>query len=292
MQRQFDIITDSCCGMPREFYEEHGITEIPLGYTLDGVSYGGGEGKALPLKEFYARLRAGAECHTFQVTAEQVRPVIESSFRAGRDVLAVVFSSALSGTASSFSVAASSLVEEYPERRALVLDSMGGSMGEGLLVGYLLQRADGGASLDETYAYGETLKRHIQHLFTVEDLEFLKRGGRISPAVVVVGKLLKIKPLLHATPKGTLGPIAKIVGRKRSLEALADEAVRRAELSDTDPVFIAHGDCEEDAKRMESLLRERFGHHRRILINYMDPVMGAHGGPGILAVFFKGKLRE
>lgn len=292
MKRQFDIITDSCCGMPSGFYREHNVTEIPLGYTMDGITYGGAEGNALSPKEFYARLRAGAECHTFQVTAEQVRPVMEKSFREGRDVLAVVFSSALSGTASSFSVAASSLVEEYPDRKAYVLDSMGGSMGEGLLVEYLLKKADAGASLEETREYGETLKRRIQHLFTVEDLEFLKKGGRISPAVAVVGKLLKIKPLLHATPKGTLGPIAKIVGRKRSLEALADEAVRRAELSEDDPVFIAHGDCEEDAKRMESLLRARFGQNRRILINAMDPVMGAHGGPGILAVFFKGKLRE
>lgn len=292
MTRQFDIITDSCSGMPREFYEEHHIAELPLGYTLDGVSYGGADGETLPVKEFYARLRAGAESHTFQVTAEQVRPCIEQSFRAGRDVLAVVFSSALSGTASSFSVAATSLVEEFPGRRALVLDSMGGSMGEGMLIEYLLKKADAGASLDEVYAYGESLKKRIQHLFTVDDLEFLKKGGRISPAVAVVGKLLKIKPLLHATPKGTLGPIAKIVGRKRALEALADEAKRRAELEKDDPVFIAHGDCEEDALRMETLLRERFGQDRRILINYMDPVMGTHGGPGILAIFFKGKIRE
>lgn len=292
MTKTFDIITDTCSGMPQEFYEKHGIAVLPLGYTLNGVTYGGTDGDSMPIREFYQKLREGAECHTFQVTAEQVCPCIEKSFREGRDVLAVVFSSALSGTASSFSVAATSLVESYPGRKALVLDSMGGSMGEGLLIEYLLKKAEEGASLDETYAYGEKLKRHIQHLFTVDDLEFLKKGGRISPAVAVVGKLLKIKPILHATPKGTLGPIAKIVGRKRALEALADEAKRRAELEEDDPVFIAHGDCEEDALKMQELLRERFGQDRRILINYMDPVMGAHGGPGILAIFFRGKLRE
>lgn len=140
MTKTFDIITDTCSGMPQEFYEKHGIAVLPLGYTLNGVTYGGADGDSMPIREFYQKLREGAECHTFQVTAEQVRPCIEKSFREGRDVLAVVFSSALSGTASSFSVAATSLVESYPGRKALVLDSMGGSMGEGLLIEYLLKK--------------------------------------------------------------------------------------------------------------------------------------------------------
>ena len=221
-----------------------------------------------------------------------MRPVIENSFRAGRDVLAVVFSSALSGTASSFSVAASSLVEEYPERRALVLDSMGGSMGEGLLVGYLLQRADGGASLDETYAYGETLKRHIQHLFTVEDLEFLKRGGRISPAVAVVGNSSKSSPSCTPPPRARSAPSPKSWAENGRWKRSPTKRCAAPSFRTPIPYSSPTGTAKRDAKRMEALLRERFGQNRRILINYMDPVMGAHGGPGILAVFFKGKLRN
>mgnify|MGYP002802508309 FL=1 len=291
MERNFDIITDSCCGMPQEFTEANEIAVLPLGYTVDGKTYGGAENETLPLKELYARLRAGSDCHTFQVTAEQARPQIEKSFKKGRDVLIVAFSSALSGTASSFTVAANELTELYPDRKAYVLDSLSGSMGQGMLIEYLIEKAEAGATFEEVCAYGEKLKRRIQHLFTVDDLEFLRKGGRISGAVAVVGKLLKIKPLLHATAKGTLAPIAKIVGRKRSLEALADEAKKRAELSPEDPIFIAHGDCEEEALRLQALLEERLG-KRRFLINYMDPVMGTHGGPGIIAVFFKGKIRE
>jgi DegV family protein with EDD domain len=292
MERQFDIITDTCSGMPENFYTENGIVVLPLGYTLGDRSYGGMDGETLPPQEFYAKLREGVPCHTFQVTAEQAKPHIENSFKRGRDVLIVTFSSALSGTASSFSVAANELTESYPARKALVLDSLGGSMGEGMLIEYLLKKAESGATLEETYAYGEEFKRHIQHLFTVDDLEYLRRGGRISGMVTAVGKLLKIKPLLHATPKGTLAAIAKIVGRKRALESLADETKKLADLSDDDPIFIAHGDCEEEAKHLERLLKERLGENRRFVFNYMDCVMGAHGGPGIIAVFFKGKVRE
>lgn len=291
MVRTFDFITDSCNGMPDDFNEQNGVKVVPLGYTLDGRTYGGADGATPSPRELYAALREGKECHTFQVTSEQAKPYIEESFRQGRDVIIVAFSSALSGTASSFSVAASELTEAYPDRKALVLDSIGGSMGQGLLIRYMLQKAESGADADETYAYGEQMKRHIQHLFTVDDLEYLKKGGRISGAVAMVGKLLKIKPLLHATPKGTLAPIAKIVGRKRALDALAEECVKRAELDDGDPVYIAHGDCEEEALRLKEQLTAKLG-ERPFVINYMDPVMGTHGGPGILAVFFKGKLRE
>lgn len=291
MERSFDIITDTCSGMPQDFYKEHDVAVLPLGYTIGTETYGGIDGKELPIEEFYKRLREGSVCHTFQVTAEQAKPQIEKSFQAGKDVLIVAFSSALSGTASSFTVAATELVEGYPGRRALVLDSLSGSMRQGMLLEDLVKKADEGGSLDEVYAYGEELKHRIHHLFTVDSLEFLKKGGRISSAVAVVGKLLKIKPLLQATPKGTLGPIGKVIGRKRSLEAIADEAQKRAELTEDDPIFIAHGDCEEDALKMADILKQRFGEKRRILINYMDPVMGAHGGPGILAIFFKGIVR-
>lgn len=291
MERNFDIITDSCCGMPQEFTEANEIAVLPLGYTVDGKTYGGAENETLPLKELYARLRAGSDCHTFQVTAEQARPQIEKSFKKGRDVLIVAFSSALSGTASSFTVAANELTELYPDRKAYVLDSLSGSMGQGMLIEYLIEKAEAGATFEEVCAYGEKLKRRIQHLFTVDDLEFLRKGGRISGAVAVVGKLLKIKPLLHANPKGLLMPIAKIVGRKRSLEALADEAAKRSDLSPEDPIYISHGDCEEDAVKLAALMKERLGEHPT-MINFVDPVMGAHGGPGVLAVFLKCKVRE
>lgn len=291
MERTFDFITDTCCGMPQEYIEAHGVTVLPLGYTIAGETYGGIEGKQLPPKEFYRLLREGNVCHTFQVTAEQAKPSVEASFKAGRDVVIVTFSSALSGTASSFTIAANELMEKYPSRKAFIVDSLGGSLGEGMLLEYLVKKADAGTSIEEVYAYGDWLRHRIAYLFTVDDLDCLRRGGRISGAVAVVGKLLKIKPLLHANPKGLLMPIAKIVGRKRSLEALADEAAKRSDLSPEDPIYISHGDCEEDAVKLAALMKERLGEHPT-MINFVDPVMGAHGGPGVLAVFLKCKVRE
>lgn len=195
MERTFDFITDTCCGMPQEYIEAHGVTVLPLGYTIAGETYGGIEGKQLPPKEFYRLLREGNVCHTFQVTAEQAKPSVEASFKAGRDVVIVTFSSALSGTASSFTIAANELMEKYPARKTFIVDSLGGSLGEGMLLEYLVKKADAGASIEEVYAYGDWLRHRIAYLFTVDDLDCLRRGGRISGAVAVVGKLLKIKPV-------------------------------------------------------------------------------------------------
>ena len=187
--RNFAIVTDSASDLPAEYFQEHDIACVDLGFNLDGVIYGGESGNKMDVKVFYDKLRQGAMPTTFQVTPEQARSAIEPLLKAGQDVLALAFSSGLSGTANSFVIAARDLTEEYPERHVEVVDSLCASMGEGLFVDYVVKKADEGVSLKEARDYAENLKQHICHFFTVDNLFHLKRGGRVSAATAVVGSI-------------------------------------------------------------------------------------------------------
>ena len=213
--RKFDVVTDSGCDMPESYYAGHDLDVVRLGFTMDGVSYGGEDGQKITDKAFYDKLRGGAMPTTYQVTGEAARAHIETHFKAGRDVLCVTFSSGLSGTHDSFVVAAKELQEKYPERKAVVVDSLCASMGQGLLVDYILKKADSGVSLEETAAYAEELKLHILHSFTVDNLFHLRRGGRVSGMTAVVGSILKIKPVMHVDNRGKLVVVGKAMGRKK-----------------------------------------------------------------------------
>lgn len=289
-KRLFKIITDSSCDMPESYVKENDVEVLNLGFFLDGATYGG-DSPLMPVKEFYDKLRAGAMPTTYQVSAETAKIAIEEQLKLGFDVLAIVFSSGLSGTASSFTVAARELKEKYPEKKVIVVDTLAASMGEGLLLDYVIRKADEGATIEETAQYAEDLKLHIAHAFTVDNLFHLKRGGRVSAATAVVGSILKIKPVLHVDDEGHLINIGKAVGRKKSIKAIFEMMDDNAILEDDDPVFISHGDCLEDAEYLASLIREKYGKNRRILINYVGPVIGSHSGVGTLALFFKAKKR-
>lgn len=290
-QRLFKIITDSSSDMPEEYYKEHDVEVLKLGFFLDGVTYSGEDGSDMDVKEFYAKLRGGAMPTTYQVSSETAKSHIEAYLKKGEDVLVVAFSSGLSGTASSFIVAARELKEKYPERKIFVTDTLAASMGEGLLLDYVIKKADSGAGIEETFKYAEDLKLHICHFFTVDNLFHLKRGGRVSAATAVVGTLLNIKPVLHVDDEGHLININKAVGRKKSIRALVDYMEEVQCMSDDDPVFISHGDCIDDAEFLAGLVRERFGQDRRIMIYYVGNVIGSHSGAGTLALFFKGTKR-
>ncbi len=286
--RKFAILTDTGSDLPESYYGEHEVGKIGLGFTMDGVTYGEEEAE-LDVKEFYARLRAGAMPKTFQVTPEQAVKHIEPYAAAGRDVLVVAFSSGLSGTYLSYLTAAKELMTRYSVKIAVV-DSLCASYGQGLLVDYIVRKADMGAEIDETVAYAEGLKRHICHIFTVEDLYHLKRGGRVTGAEAFMGTVLNIKPILHVDDEGHLIPMGKVMGRKKSISALVDRMNATQILEPDDPIYISHGDCEDDVAYLIKLLRRDYG-DRPIFVNMIGSVIGAHSGSGTLAVFYRGSRR-
>lgn len=290
MNRKFDVITDTACDMPKEYLEKHNVVAVPLGFTMDNVNYEGESGEKIDPKDFYAKLRDGKMPTTYQVTAEQAKGYIEDSLKKGNDVLIITFSSGLSGTSGSFVVAARELSEQYPKQTIKVVDSLCASMGQGLLLDYVLKKAETGCSLEETAQYAEDLKFHICHHFTVDNLFHLKRGGRVSATTAVVGTMLKIKPIMHVSDEGRLVAIGKTVGRKKSLAHLVENLVATNEIQDGDPIFISHGDCIEDVEYVTTLLKEKFP-KTEIMVNYVGPVIGAHSGCGTVAIFNIGKHR-
>ena len=221
-KRNFVMITDTGCDMPAEYLEKHKIAVVKLGFTMNNVNYEGQSGEKISPKDFYEKLRNGAMPTTYQVTGEQAKESMEPFLKEGKDVFALTFSSGLSGTSGSFVVAARELQKAYPERKIVVVDSLCASMGQGLLLDYLIKKADAGASIEEAQAYVEDLKLHICHHFTVDNLFHLKRGGRVSTATAIVGSILKIKPIMHVDDMGKLVAIGKVVGRKKALATLVE----------------------------------------------------------------------
>ena len=187
-------------------------------------------------------------------------------------------------------VAARDLQEKYPKRKIVVVDSLCASMGQGLLLDYIVKKADSGATIEETKEYAENLKLTICHNFTVDNLFHLKRGGRISTTLAIVGTILKIKPVLHVDDNGKLVNLSKAMGRKKAILALVEMMEKTQTLEKDDPIFISHGDCIEDVEYLKSLLKERFSGHE-IVVGYVGPVIGSHSGAGTLALFYKGSHR-
>ena len=288
--KKFVIVTDSGCDMPTEFYKKNEIEVIKLGFTMDNINYEGDCGEQIDEKTFYNKLREGRMPTTYQITAEMVKNRLQPLLKEGNDVLVVAFSSGLSGTADSFALCAKELQKAYPKRKICVVDSLCASMGEGLLLHYAIQKAETGASVEETAVYLEKIKKQICHYFTVDNLFHLKRGGRVSSATAFIGTLLKIKPIMRVDDHGKLEVIGKSVGRKKALSIVVSYLFDGWNGEEKDPVFISHGDCLEDAEFVKSMILQRFP-KTKITINYIGPVIGSHSGCGTLAIFFKGEKR-
>lgn len=288
--REFKIVTDNTSDLPRSYIEEHGLTLMWLTYMMEGKVYK--EDNSLPYPEFYEKMRSGSMPTTSQVNPQSAKTVLEEIVKQGYDVLHIAFSSGLSGSYNSARIAAQELKEEYPEARIEVVDSLCASLGEGLLVHKAVQMKEAGRSLEETAAWLEENKLHLCHVFTVDDLNHLYRGGRASKTAAVLGTLVNIKPMLHVDNEGKLIPLSKVRGRKKSIHTLVDMMEERMKSwrSQNDIVFISHGDCREDAEFLKKLVEERFGIHA-FLIDYVGPTIGAHSGPGTLALFFMGEAR-
>lgn len=288
---EYTIITDSSCDLPDNVAAELELKVVPLSLTMEGKQYlNTTDERGIPDQELYARLRAGAMAKTSAANAGSFVAVMEPELQAGRDVLYIGFSSALSATCSVGANVGRELMERYPERKVYTVDSLCASLGQGLFVYLLAQKKREGMELEALRDYAENLKLHICHWFTVEDLQFLRRGGRVSAAAAVIGSILSIKPVMHVDNEGRLIPVSKVRGRKASLRAIADK-VKETMLDRPDQtLFISHGDCEEDARLIAEMIKERTGLELNVL-NYVGPVIGSHSGPGTIAVFFIGKER-
>lgn len=285
----FEIVTDSCCNLLEDMIDDFGIHVLPLTFMVDGedeVYQSYLKGERTDLKQFYTMMREGKVFKTSLPNLAESEALFRELLGSGRDVLYIAFSSGLSGTYQALSLIAAQLQEEFPERKILVVDSLAASGGQGLLVWYAVQHARAGESIDQVRDWLEENKLHLAHWFTVDDLMFLFRGGRVSKTAAWAGTLLNIKPVLHVNDEGHLIPMEKVRGRKKSLNALIDHMEKSANKPISDQmVFITHGDCIEGAEYVAAKIKERFG-VKEVVINYVDPVIGAHSGPGTMALFF------
>lgn len=291
MDRTYAIITESSSDLTPALAEEAGIDVLPLTFTVRERIYPHyPDAREYPIHSFYELLRGGEMPTTAAANVAELSEAMERHLKEGRDVLFLNFSSALSSTCASCAVAAADLREKYPDRIILTLDTRCASMGQALLVFLVAQRANAGASIQEAAAYGEELRPHLAHWFTVDDLNHLKRGGRVSPAAAVMGTMLNIKPVLHVDDEGRLIPVSKVRGRKASIEALFRKMEETAEAPEKQIIFISHGDCEEEALALRDRIQERF-HPARIEVAPIGPVIGTHSGPGTMALFFLASSR-
>lgn len=287
----FVILTDSSADLSEDMTRQLDVQVLPLSFTLEGHTYHNyPDNREMDPHVFYERLRKGDLATTSAVNVDQYTEALEPLLRAGRDVLILAFSSGLSATYSSSLIAAEELRAKYPERKLYTVDTLCASLGQGLLVWYAAQERSRGRSIEEVRDWVEEHKLNICHQFTVDDLYFLKRGGRVSAATAVVGSMLQIKPVLHVDNEGHLINIGKARGRGASLKALVDRMEQTVSNPAEQIVFISHGDCLEDAHQVADTVKERFG-VKDVYLNYVGPVIGSHTGPGILALFYMGTER-
>ena len=284
----YQILTDSCCDFTKEKYEELGLVAVPLMVNYRGESFPDKNDDSL--RDLYAGLRAGEVATTSAANPEQWTNAIEPFLQAGEDVLVLSFSSGLSTSYQSAVIAATDLREAYPERTILVVDSLSASLGQGLLAWYASRKRQEGASIDALAQWLEDNKLHLCHWFTVDDLMYLRRGGRINAATAVMGTMLSIKPVLHMDNEGHLISVGKARGRKASIQAMAQKAGELGRGYDNSGMFISHGDCLEDAEYLSALLKRDYG-VKEVYIGYVGAVIGSHSGPGTLALFFMGDHR-
>lgn len=286
--RDYVITVNSTVDLPKEWLAERNVPVVPLRYTIDGQTYEDMDG--LSSKEFFQKLREGKMAVTSQVNPEEAKEALEGFVKEGKDVLHLAFSSALSGTCNSMKIAAEELMEEYPGSKVIVIDTLCACLGEALLLYKTLKQKESGKTLEETAKWVEENKLHICHNVTVDDLNHLHRGGRVSKATAVLGTMVQIKPIIHMDNNGALQVIGKERGRKKALNKIVDMAVKQAEGWDNDIIMITHGDCIEDAEYVASLVRQKMGIDN-ILINNIGTVIGSHTGPGVVAVFCMGEKR-
>lgn len=288
----FKILTDASCNLTAQMMDELGIVYK----SLNLISEDGTEtknylnDKNFSFKGFYDRLRNKEHIKTSLLNVEEFTDAYKEILDNGDDVLAITVSSAISGTYQAAKIAADDLREQYPDKKIIVIDSLCASIGHGLMVYYAAMMKNEGKSIDEVADFVYKNRLNMVHNFTVDDLFFLKRGGRLSGGVAVIGTILQIKPVLHVNNEGKLISLSKVNGRKKSINALFDALKDNVIDPENQVMAICHGDCLEDAEYLANKIRNEYN-PKDIIINYCDPVIAAHAGPGVLAVFYMGKER-
>lgn len=285
----FVICADSACDMSESILKDWGVCAASLRFRFEGEpeEYSNNE---LPAGEFYQKMRAGGVARTSAVNVEDFKVLFSQHLDKGTDVLYLGFSSGISTTYNSARLAAEELSTAYPDRKIIAVDTLAASAGVGLLIYLAVQQKNAGASIEEVAQYVTDLRLKLCHWFTVDDLQYLKRGGRVSPTAAFVGGVLGIKPVMHVDNEGKLIPMSKVRGRRAALQALADQYGKLVDPSIQAPVYISHGDCMNDVELLKKMLKEQ--HNAEVeIVSDVGPVIGAHSGPGTLALFFVGKER-
>lgn len=284
------IITDSSCDLAREYIDDNNIGLLSLVLNLNGKVVKDDLGKTLSYKDFYGQMREGATPTTSQVNAHEFEEEFLEHVKNGDSIICITISSALSGTFNSANIAKNNILEEYPDAKILLVDSLSVASGEGLLVVKACEMRDRGANAEEIVTWLEENKKKIIHSFVVDSLSHLKRGGRISGATAAIGGLLNIKPSLYIDNDGKVAQGEKIKGKKKVLRFLVNEVKEKATNNENETLYICHGDCLEDAKALKNMILEEVK-FKNVVINYVGNVIGAHAGPGVLAVLFLGESR-
>lgn len=282
----YQIITDSACDLPQQMLQELQVVTVPLIVNFRGEARNDSVADA-QVKELYDAMRAGEVATTSAVNPDGWTKVIEPTLASGKDALVLAFSSGLSTTYQSAIIAANELKESYPDRKVFVVDTCAAALGQGLLVWHTCKKRDEGLTLEELAAWAEDAKNHTCHWFTVDDLVYLKRGGRVSAASAVLGAMLNIKPVLHVDNEGHLINMVKARGRKAAISTLASKMGDLAGNWDNSTVFICHADCIGEAQKLADIVKEKYG-VKEAFIGNLGAVIGSHAGPGTLALFFMG----
>ena len=289
--RDYVIMTDSCCDLTDQMARDLELEVLPLTMHMDGQDYPNDlAGTAISNQEFYKRIRAGKLATTSAVNVGQFQDAMRRVLESGRDIVCVCFSSALSTTYQSAVIAAEDLRSEFPEAEIYVVDSLSASLGQGLLLYLAVEQKRKGLTAAELAKWVEDNRLTVCHWFTVDDLNFLKRGGRVSATTALLGTMLSIKPIMHTSDEGKLVPVSKARGRKAAIAALLDKIEALSIHPEKQTMFICHADCEEDAKAVAQTIQDRFG-TPTVHINYIGPVIGSHTGPNTMGIFFVGTQR-
>ena len=291
MSKEYVIMTDSSCDLSQELADQLGLEVLPLEVMADGENYRNWlDGREIGFKEFYKLAREGKELKTSAVNTAAFEEKMEKLLKEDRDILYIGFSTGLSTTYNSGEAAARELREKYPDRKIYTVDTLAASLGQGMIIYYAAKKKEAGATIEEVRDFVENEKLHMCHWFTVDDLNYLKRGGRISAATAAIGTMLSIKPVMHMDNEGHLVAVGKARGRKAALCQLLDTMGELGEGLEGQTTFICHSDCMDDAQYVASQMKERFG-VAQANINWIGPVIGAHTGPGTIGIFFWGRER-
>ena len=291
MNQSYVILTESSSDLTPELAEQAGAEVLPLSFTMEGKNYPHyPDQRAMSIPEFYERMRNGAVAVTAAANVAELTDGMEVHLRQGKDVLFLCFSSGLSSTRDACAIAARELQEKYPERKIYTVDTLAASAGQALLVLLAGRKQKAGASIEEARDFVEETKLHVAHWFTVDDLTYLKRGGRVSPTAAAVGTMLNIKPVLHVDDEGHLIPMEKVRGRKAALAALVKQMRETVVHPEEQTMMISHACCREEAESLRESVLAEF-HPKELMILDLVPISGAHTGPGLMALFFLAEHR-